>query len=402
MSLSASAVMTLIMLFGTGFIKYLPVPILTSIVISALLGAIEFDLIKRLFKLDKKELLIFFGAFFGVLVFGTVYGVMTGVILSFISVIVRTADPKRSFLGVISGHEGFHSLERNTYAVPLKRAVIYRFSGNLYFANINTFTSEIESAITPDTECVVVDSGAICNIDITAADRIASLKSQLEKQGIKLYFASHIGTLNDRFRQLGLGYLVEEGFCRMTIPSALLSAGILPPYETASVPKNSTASRKRLEFEWAFGSMTDDELEKYTQELLSRVNGPDDANSQLQKIIGAGELWKGISEQDQEELLSHISIHLKELADKLNIDEAQVEEAIEMRKLLLAHDLESKDPELFRLVKEHSRRIENELKEKDPKLYESLLKHRRNALNSLRQKRPEYNKLIETMYGKEI
>lgn len=402
MSLTASAVMTMILLFGTGFIKYLPVPVLTSIVISALLGAVEFDLIKRLYKHDRRELTIFLGAFFGVLVFGTVYGVMIGVLLSFISVIASTADPKRSYLGVISGHEGFHSLERNKYTVPLKKAVIYRFSGNLYFANINLFTSDIEAALTDETECVVVDSGAVCNIDITAADRIASLRDQLGRKGIKLYFASHIGTLNDRFRQLGLGEIVEEGYCRMTIPAALLSAGITPPYETSSAPPEVTSSRKRLEFEWAFGALTDEELEKYTEKLLSRVKSPDDPQTQLQQVMSSGDMWKGISEPDQEELLAHISIHISELAQKLNIDEVQVEEAIEMRKLLLAHDLEVKDPEMFRIVREHSRRLEKELAEKDKKLYEALLSHRREALNSLRKKSPEYNDLIDEMYGKEI
>ena len=402
MSLAASASMMLILLFGTGFIKYLPVPVLTSIVISALLGAVEFDLMERLFRLDRKELMIFFGAFFGVLVFGTVYGVMIGVLLSFISVIARTADPKRSYLGVINGHEGFHSLERNKYAVPLKKAVIYRFSGNLYFANIELFTSDIWSAVTEETECVVVDSGAVCSIDITAADRIISLREQLAKKGIKLYFASHIETLNDRFRQLGLGDMVEEGYCRMTIPAALLSAGISPPYETSSAPPDVVSNRRRLEFEWAFGSMTDEELEKYTEKLLSRVEAPGDPEKQLQQVIGSDSMWKGMSEPDQEELLAHISIHISELAKKLNIDETQVEEAIEMRKLLLAHDLETKDPEMFRVVREHRRRLEEELAEKDKKLYEALLRHRREALNTLRQKRPEYGGIIDTMYGKEM
>lgn len=44
MSLSAALSMLLILLFGTGFIQYLPVPVLTAIVVSALLGACEFDL----------------------------------------------------------------------------------------------------------------------------------------------------------------------------------------------------------------------------------------------------------------------------------------------------------------------------------------------------------------------
>lgn len=36
--------MLVLLLFGTGFVGYLPVPVLTAIVISALLGATEFHL----------------------------------------------------------------------------------------------------------------------------------------------------------------------------------------------------------------------------------------------------------------------------------------------------------------------------------------------------------------------
>ena len=50
---------------GTGFIGYLPVPVLTAIVISALLGATEFELAARLWKVSRTEFFIFVGAFVG-------------------------------------------------------------------------------------------------------------------------------------------------------------------------------------------------------------------------------------------------------------------------------------------------------------------------------------------------
>ena len=136
--------------------------------------------------------------------------------------------------------------------------LLYRFSGNLYFANIDVFINDIEKAVTAGTRCVVVDSGAICSIDITAADRIVSLNNTLKKNDIKLYFASHIGTLNDRFRKLGLGELVEEGRCRMTIAGALSDAGYSAPYDTEEAPVQSVSSPEDRfgihEYEWAFGT----------------------------------------------------------------------------------------------------------------------------------------------------
>ena len=47
----------ILLLCGTGFIGFLPVPVLTAIVISALLGATEFELAVRLWKVSRSELL---------------------------------------------------------------------------------------------------------------------------------------------------------------------------------------------------------------------------------------------------------------------------------------------------------------------------------------------------------
>ena len=47
--------MIILLLCGTGFIGYLPVPVLTAIVISALLGATEFELAVRLWKVSRTE-----------------------------------------------------------------------------------------------------------------------------------------------------------------------------------------------------------------------------------------------------------------------------------------------------------------------------------------------------------
>ena len=112
MSITASLTMLLIVLFGTPVLEYLPVPILTGIVVAALIGITEFGLAVKLWKTDHKEFAIFVGAFLGVLLFGTIYGVVIGVILSFIAVIVKAVEPPRAFLGVIPGQDGFYSLNR--------------------------------------------------------------------------------------------------------------------------------------------------------------------------------------------------------------------------------------------------------------------------------------------------
>ena len=97
---------TVLLLCGTGFIGYLPVPILTAIVISALLGATEFDLAARLWEVSRTEFFIFVGAFVGVLLLGTINGVLIGMILPFSEMIIRTSKPARC-LGIPAKVQAF-------------------------------------------------------------------------------------------------------------------------------------------------------------------------------------------------------------------------------------------------------------------------------------------------------
>ena len=406
MSVAASVTMACILLFCTGFIGYLPVPVLTAIVISALLGAVEFDLAHRLFKQDRRELLIFLGAFAGVLFFGTVAGVVIGVLLSFVSLMLQTANPKRSFLGVIPGHEGFHSLERNTYAAPIAHVIIYRFSSNLYFANVNLFISDLEQAIKPDTKCIVVDSGAVCNLDVTAADRIEAFRKSLNRSGTELYFASHIGALNDRFRELGLSGWVEHGYVRRTIPAALKNAGFEPPYVLESAGKDGSGVQgagnpTRMEFEWAFGANAEAEMEQYTAALLQRIDENAAPEEQLSGILHAKGVWKDVSDSDQEELLTHLQRHIHELAEKLHLKESAVEEAIEARRMKLALRLMKNNPKAAEAVRIYNQNYEASLKEQEPKLYETLMQYRRQSLEHLTEVHPEYADIIHAFYADE-
>ena len=191
MSFSASFMLLLVLLLGTPYLKYLPVPILTGIVMTALIGIIDFNLFKKLYKSCKNECIIFLLAFLGVLIFGTVNGVIIGVALAFFEVGIKAVVPPTSFLGRIPGQGNYFDVNRNSLARPIKHAVIYRFSGNLFFANVDRFQADIEGAIKEDTRVVVVDARGVGSLDITAVDRLMIINKNLRDRGILFYFTEH-------------------------------------------------------------------------------------------------------------------------------------------------------------------------------------------------------------------
>lgn len=260
-ALTAGGVMILLLLFGTGFIVYLPVPVLAAIIISALISAMELELAWKLWRTSKREFAIFWGAFFGVLLFGTVDGVLIGMILSFASVLIATMTPLRDYRGVIPGRHQFYSLARNGEARPIQGVLLYKYTGNLHFATVSTFVGDIEAGLREGTTVVIVDGAGINHIDASAAEKIEKLYLKLKKAGIKLYFTEHIAHLNDAFRRLGLDFLFEEGAVRRNIVNALEDAGIKRPYpleegEDLDEPLITSSPVEGLwmeEYEWAFG-----------------------------------------------------------------------------------------------------------------------------------------------------
>ena len=370
--------MLVLLLGGTGFIGYLPVPILTAIVISALLGATEFDLAIRLWKISRTECMIFVGAFIVVLFLGTINGVLIGILLSFAEVIIRTAKPARCFLGIQPGHRHFRDLKESSQIHAVSGVLIYRFSSNLFFANIQVLRQDIEDHVTQETKAVILDASGIGSIDITAADGLDILCKSLQKQNIRFYITEHIAGLNEQLRKLGLGYLIEEGHVRRTIHIALKDMGIGRPYPLEGGVDNTerSASRKRAdnrvqEFVWAFGQDAESVIEKQIEKQIEQLKETGDVEALLHGR------WAHMEELDEDEWLEHLEEHLKEIVNISGKDEQTLAEKIEAHRKEVHDRIAQEHPELAQKFRERRHILDAHLKERRPEVYELITTLRR-------------------------
>ena len=377
--------MMMLLLCGTGFIGYLPVPVLTAIVISALLGATEFELAVRLWKVSRTECLIFAGAFVGVLLLGTINGVLIGMILSFSEMIIRNAKPATCFLGIQPGHRHFRDLKEGVQIHQIEGVVIYRFSSNLFFANVSVLQKEIEDSIREDTRAVILDASGIGSIDITAADRLEILYRSLKEKGIRFYITEHIAELNEQMRKLGLGYLIEEGCARRTIHIALKDMGIKRPYPLEGGVDNEerSASRKRVdnrvqEFVWAFGSDTEAEIEKQIMRQIDQLK----QNGDVENLFHGR--WAHMEELDQDEWLEHLEEHLKEIVNISGKDERTLAARFEEHRKEVHEQISKEHPELAERFQERRHLLDEHLKERRPEVYDLVI--------SLREEREKRNR----------
>ncbi len=348
MSLSAALSMLLILLFGTGFIQYLPVPVLTAIVVSALLGACEFDLGLSLFKKSKADFYIFLSAMLGVLLFGTIYGVLIGTGLSFIAVIRRAVAPPRNFLGIIPGREGFYSLERNKNSRPINDTIIYRFSGDLFFGNIDVFVNDIEDAIRYDTKRVIVYGSGISNIDVTAAERLYKLYKKLKQEEIAFYLTEHDGKVNDLLKIYGAGEMIKKGAVRLTVDTALRASGLRPPYEIEDdselgEPQTNLLDGLNAEIEWAFGQDAEEEKERIVKSIVEGISkAPHIEDTKNLISIEKQSSWGRLAYMDEDEILRRVSDYISQLPEEElgQINASHLEELIEKRRSIIEEHID--------------------------------------------------------------
>ena len=366
--------MIVLLLGGTGFIGYLPVPVLTAIVISALLGATEFELAVRLWKVSRTECLIFAGAFFGVLMLGTINGVLIGIILSFSEMIIRTAKPARCFLGIHPGPRHFRDLKEGSQIHAVEGVLIYRFSSNLFFANIQVLKQDIEDHVTDQTRAVILDASGIGSMDITAADGLGMLYQSLKEKGVRFYMTEHIADLNEQLRKLGLGYMIEEGSVRRTIHIALKDMGIKRPYPLEGGVDNDdrSVSRKRAdnrvqEFVWAFGAETEEQIEKQILLQIEQLKESGDVENLLHGR------WSHMEAMDEDEWMEHLEEHLKEIVNISGKDEKTLARRLEEHRREVHDRIATEHPELAERFKERRHVLDEHLKQRRPEVYELVV-----------------------------
>ena len=408
MSVTAAVTMLIVVLFATPLLEYLPVPILTGIVVAALIGIVEYKLADKLRKVNRAEFFIFLAAMFGVLLFGTIYGGIIGVILLFIAVIIRAVVPPRPLLGCIPGHEGFYNLNRNRNALEIQHVVMYRFSGNLFFANVSTFLQDIENAIKDDTRVVIVDASGIGSIDITAADRLVSFNKILKDKGLRFYITEHVGNVNDQLRKLGAGCLVEEGVTRRTISLALRDAGVDRPYPLAGTLEQTEAhndfiedNERLAEIEWAFGEDASEWLDKFAVQMTDDITHMDENNEHIpDNVLAEAEsknTWGRIGLFDEDELLERVEMHLSELTQNNSNAEA-LEERIEERRLRLEAKIAKLNPDALAHLRQHRREVMLHFKENNPEAYKHMMERRMEHISKLEKENPELAAKMKKLY----
>jgi len=205
--LTAAAVVLMVLLFLTGPLAYMPDAVLSAVVFLIGLRLVDLRGMAEILRLRPGEFLV--AAITAVVVVAV--GVEQGILLAmFLSVIEHVSHSYRSTdtLLVEGGDYLRHTplSEGQTFAPGL---LIYQFGASLYYANASRFTEEIigavEGAAAP-IRWVVIDAGAIGDVDYSGADALRQVHDELAHKGVTLALAD----VSDPVRKLLDAYGLTE------------------------------------------------------------------------------------------------------------------------------------------------------------------------------------------------
>ncbi len=218
-----AAVITLVLVFATSAMQYVPQPTLGAIVIAAALSLADIAGTRRLWRQRRMEFYLSIIALLGVALLGVLPGILVAVSLSILNVFRRTWWPHQAELGRVDGIAGLHDTERYPHAELLPGLVVYRFDAPLIFANARMFGEALRAIAEQreDLRWLVIAAEPITDVDTTASDMLQELDVWLNERGVSLVFAEMKDPVREKIDRYDLTRTIDPAHFFRTLDEAV-------------------------------------------------------------------------------------------------------------------------------------------------------------------------------------
>ncbi|CAI5465826.1 unnamed protein product [Closterium sp. Yama58-4] len=125
------------LLFLTPAFRDVPQCVLAAVVVNAVHGLVDLQEPLFLWRVEKKDLVLWLCAFLGTLLLGLETGVLISVALSLVFVIHESANPHMAVLGRLPGTTVYRNVKQYRDAYTYRGVVILRIDSPIYFANVD-------------------------------------------------------------------------------------------------------------------------------------------------------------------------------------------------------------------------------------------------------------------------
>ena len=221
--LATAAVVAVMLLFFTGPLQYLPRCVLGGIVFLIAVRLIDLRGLRGIRRESPAEYALALTTAIVVVLVGVEQGIILAMVVSLLRIVRHSYHPHTAVL--VRDDSGiWRSIPAAAGALTEPGLVIYRFGAALFYANAGRFSDEIlclvNTAPAP-LQWVLVDAGAITNVDYTAAHTVRELQKSLAQRGVGLLLAHVEGGLQADLDRHDLTNVIGRGRIFDTLHEAL-------------------------------------------------------------------------------------------------------------------------------------------------------------------------------------
>ncbi|PIN07374.1 Sulfate/bicarbonate/oxalate exchanger SAT-1 and related transporters (SLC26 family) [Handroanthus impetiginosus] len=227
-----SIVVLLALLFITPLFKYTPNAILSSIIISAVIGLIDYDAAILIWKIDKFDFIACMGAFFGVVFASVEIGLLIAIVISFAKLLLQVTRPRTALLGKIPRTNVYRNIQQYPEATKVPGVLIIRVDSAIYFSNSNYIRERILRWLAdeeeqlkadglPQVQVLIVEMSPVTDIDTSGIHALEELHRSLERKSIELVLANPGPVVMDKLYASKLANLIGEDKIFLTVADAV-------------------------------------------------------------------------------------------------------------------------------------------------------------------------------------
>jgi sulfate permease, SulP family len=204
-SLTASAVVLIVLVLLTGPLAYLPDAALAAVVFVIAVELVDVAGMRNILACRKHEFAVALVTAVAVVVLGVEYGIALAIIASMVDHLRHSYNPLNSVL--VKSPEGhWHAIPAQPGARTEEGLVIYRFGTSLYYANASRLLEDITALVARGgpLRWLVIDFAAIGDVDYTASAVLGKVVEHVHQHHVHLAFSSVLGPVRHQLDRYGI------------------------------------------------------------------------------------------------------------------------------------------------------------------------------------------------------
>jgi high affinity sulfate transporter 1 len=189
-----------VLVFLTSLFFNLPETILAAIVIFAIRGLLDIPHFRLIYNFSRIEFAVAILTLLSVLIFGTIQGLIIGIILSFFVLINKIKKPHMTILGQVPGTDNYKDIKSHPKNIQIPSVLIIKLEGSQIFLNADNIKNKILNLLDheyKDVKLLVLDLESTSFIDITGIEMLDELITELKSKGIIIKAANISNPVRD-------------------------------------------------------------------------------------------------------------------------------------------------------------------------------------------------------------